>query len=82
MFFNGDTILWIVDFERAAEMECVHYVVPNEVTADARIRAAPLSCIAGLGQGLGEYIESVAMQGGESNYFKLRDDVVANARSN
>lgn len=86
MFTDGDTILWVVDLEQVPRRECtepgmVKYVVPKELSATHKLRAIPLKCIAGLGQGLSGYMEEVAEQ--EScKHFVLRPGVVEDARSN
>lgn len=86
MFMDGDTILWVVDLEQVPLRECaepgmVKYVVPKELSVTHKLRAVPLKCTAGLGQGLSGYMEEVADQG-SSKHFALRAGVVEDARSN
>lgn len=86
MFVDGDTVLWVVDLEMlpleaSSESSEVKYIVPHEILPTHKMRAVPLKCIAGLGQGLGGYMDEVAVQE-SSKHFVLRAGVVEDARSN
>ncbi|CAM9127996.1 unnamed protein product [Laminaria digitata] len=80
MFDHGDVMVWVHDLSQVPAYECgevVEYFVPDELPKD-RLRAVPLSCIAGLGQGLDGYMQHVTML---NNTFVLRDGVLEDARS-
>ena len=84
MFGHGDTIVWVVDLPQVPEhRQRVEYVVPRSVSG-VKFRAVPLTCIAGLGQGLMGYMElSPYSVGNESSgeHFVMRNGVIEDARS-
>lgn len=83
-FRPGDIIVWVVDLPLAQERrQRQEYLVPNSVSG-VKFRAVPLTCIAGLGQGLSGYMEHspYACAGGSSACrYVLREGMVEDARS-
>lgn len=56
--------------------------MPNALSTDNQLRAIPLTCIAGLGQGLAAYMKRSPLLtlSESSKNFVLRDGVIENAR--
>lgn len=82
-FLMGDVIVWVIDLPQVSEVgERVKYLVANKV-ADDQFRAVPLTCIAGLGQGISEYMErsTQPLASDSCERFALRDGVIESARS-
>ncbi|CAN0086092.1 unnamed protein product [Pylaiella littoralis] len=84
MFTHGDWMVWVVDLQQVSERrERVEYIVPNDISSKEQFRAVPLTCIAGLGQGISGYMERspYPLVCEDSTHFVMRDGVLENARS-
>lgn len=84
MFTQGDVIVWVFDLPQVPECgQGVEYLVPDKLSTD-KLRAVPLTCIAGLGQGLRGYMERSPQPtlSESGKQFLLREGVIENARSN
>lgn len=86
MFTPGDMMLWILDLKQVVpeEGEGLRYEVPDEVGVADKYRAVPLTCIAGLGQGLAGYMDKVTRPESVTGcqHYVLKTGVVEDARSN
>ncbi|CAM9636528.1 unnamed protein product [Ectocarpus sp. 8 AP-2014] len=90
MFAHGDTMVWIYDLELVSPsavpsgaMDQPMFSVPDEFSGD-ETRAVPLSSLAGVGQGLKQYMARMPDQadGAPTKLYRLRPGVTSAARLN
>lgn len=83
MFTQDDIMVWFYDLSQPEGGKVGEYLVPEKLSTD-QIRAVPLTCIAGLGQGLGGYMiecSPLTTLSESTKVFVLRDGVLEDARS-
>ncbi|CAN0216718.1 unnamed protein product, partial [Ectocarpus sp. 6 AP-2014] len=80
MFSEGDVMVWIHDV--FSHVRGVEYDVPKVLPVDEN-RAVPLTSLAGLGQGIGGYMERLRGDGtSATRRYRIRPGVIEDARSN